>query len=198
MEENDLALLMTGLFLLVIVFGRIAWQFKLSGNSGVRLSTKLKTMEQRVVGSLFFALLAIQGVLAWAYAMSYLSPLVDFANWGIYTGLTLCIGGILLASYCQFEMKEEWRIGVDPDEQTRLVTTGVYSYIRNPIYTACIVYGTGIIVLAPHAATFITGLAGFFAIHVYVKKIEEPYLLEIHGEAYLRYIEKTGSYLPRV
>ena len=76
-------------------------------------------------------------------------------------------------------MGKNWRIGVDPEEQTELVTDGIYSKIRNPIYTACIVHGVGLLVLAPNAMVLVIGLIGFYAINAYVRHIEEPYLTKL-------------------
>ena len=80
-----------------------------------------------------------------------------------WIGVALCIFGILFSSYAQFAMGEQWRIGVDPDEKTKLVTKGIYGKIRNPIYTGCIVFGTGLLILSPHILFVITGLVGFSA-----------------------------------
>ena len=40
------------------------------------------------------------------------------------------------------EMGESWRIGVDPSETTTLVRTGVFGWVRNPIFTAMLVSGS--------------------------------------------------------
>ena len=95
-------------------------------------------------------------------------------------------------------MGAEWRIGVDPDEETELVTTGIYAYVRNPIYTGCIVFGTGLLLLAPHPLFLATGLIGYFSIRAYVKEIEEPYLIELHGDDYREYQSMTGSFFPQI
>jgi hypothetical protein len=34
------------------------------------------------------------------------------------------------------DMGDSWRIGVDPSETTTLVRTGVFGWVRNPIFTA--------------------------------------------------------------
>ena len=95
-------------------------------------------------------------------------------------------------------MGKQWRIGVDPNEKTELVTAGIYAKIRNPIYTGCIVFGTGLILLAPHVLFVITGIVGYFAVRAYVKDIEEPYLVKLHGEKYRQYMSQTRSFFPRL
>lgn len=197
MEVRDLAFLMMGLFLLVVVVVRVAFQFFLVGDSGVRSGTKLKTNKEMLVSFLLFVALGVQAILTWLYSTSQISRQIDLGIVGISIGVALCIGGIAFASYSQFGMGKEWRVGVDPDETTKLVTTGIYAKIRNPIYTGCIVHGVGIVLLAPHILVFITGVIGFFAIRAYVKVIEEPYLVKLHGLEYLQYMEQTGSFFPR-
>lgn len=39
----------------------------------------------------------------------------------------------------QQAMGRSWRIGVDTDERTELVTEGVFGLVRNPVFTAMIV-----------------------------------------------------------
>ena len=197
-EKNDLALIMVAIFLLVGVIFRVAMRFKSVGDSGIRLSSKLESKKKVSISVLFFISFAAQGVLAWAYSKSYLKPQVNLELLGVFLGLSFSLGGIALASYSQFSMKDSWRIGVDPGEKTELITHGIYSKIRNPIYTACIIYGIGLICLAPHISLLIVGLAGLLTIVAYVKQVEEPYLINIHGEIYLQYMKQTGSYLPKL
>jgi len=196
MELEHLPVVMMGLFLLVVA-GRVAFQVYLVGNSGIRSGTRLKTKKEFLISFMMFGVLGIQTILTWLYSESYISAQIEFGTIGKLLGLTLCIGGLAFASYSQLAMGEDWRIGVDPDEETKLVTTGIYDKIRNPIYTGCIVHGAGVVALAPHLLIFITGLVGYFAIRAYVKDIEEPYLINLHGDEYRQYMTRTGSFLPR-
>lgn len=45
----------------------------------------------------------------------------------------------VLTFWCWHEMGTSWRIGIDPKEKTRLVSTGPYRYVRHPIYGLSIV-----------------------------------------------------------
>lgn len=183
-------------FLVVIIFGRVVFQFILTGNSGIRSGTKLKTKKEMYISFLMFGVVGVQTLLAWLISSSRLQFQIDLGSYGTWIGLMLCISGIIFSSYAQYAMGKEWRIGVDPEEKTKLVTTGIYKSVRNPIYTGCIVYGTGLIILAPHILLLISGVVGFFAIRAYVKEIEEPYLIRLHGEKFREYMSRTGSFFP--
>lgn len=184
-------------FLLVIIVGRVVFQLILTGKSGIHSGTKLKTRKEMFISFLTFGVIGIQTFLTWLISSSRLEPQIEFGLLITWIGIILCISGILFASYSQFAMGKEWRIGVDPGEETQLVTTGIYKTIRNPIYTGCIIHGTGLILLAPHISLLITGIVGYLAIRAYVKEIEEPYLISLHGEKYQQYMSQTGSFFPR-
>ena len=186
------------MFVVVVIVGRVGVQLTSVGDSGIRSAAKLKTTRQIFISCLMFGTLVVQLLLAWLYAVALIEPQIELGYANTWVGLALCCSGILFASYSQFAMGKNWRIGVDPDEDTELVTTGIYSKIRNPIYTACIVHGLGLLFLAPNALVLVTGLVGFYAISTYVRDIEEPYLNNLHGEKYARYMQSTGSYLPRL
>ena len=196
MDARQLPFLMMVVFLLVIIAGRVFYQFVTTGNSGIRSGTKLKTKKEMYISFLMFGVVGVQTLLAWLISSSRLQSQIELGLLGTSIGLILCISGILFSSYAQFAMGKEWRIGVDPDEETELVTTGIYKVVRNPIYTGCIVHGIGLILLAPHILLLITGIVGYFAIHAYVKEIEEPYLVSLHGEKYQQYMSQTGSFFP--
>ena len=185
MDARQLPFLMMIVFLLVIIVGRVFFQFLITGNSGIRSGTKLKTEKEMCISFLMFGVVGIQLLITWLIAVSRLQPQIEFGLYGMFIGLVLSISGIL------------WRIGVDPDEKTQLVTIGIYKTVRNPIYTGCIVHGAGLIVLAPHILLLVTGILGFYLIDAYVKEIEEPYLEKLHGQKYQQYVSQTGSFFPR-
>lgn len=197
MESKHLPFLMMILFAVILVAGRVALQFFLTRDSGIRPSTKLKTKKEMSISFLLVSVVGIQAVLAWLFSESYLEAQIELGGMTRGLGVALCVLGLAFSSYAQYAMGKEWRIGVDPDEKTTLVTTGIFNKIRNPIYTGCIVHGIGLIFLAPHVLFFVTGVVGYLTIRAYVKNIEEPYLVKLHGDDYRQYVAQTGSFFPR-
>ena len=186
------------LFFVVVIVLRVSLQLIRVGDSGIRPGGKLKTPQQICISYLMFGTLLVQLFLSSLYAVPKIDPHIELGNAGLWIGVILCICGIMFASYCQFFMGGNWRIGVDPNEKTELITSGIYSKIRNPIYTGCIVHGLGILFLAPNVLVFINGVAGLYTIRAYVRYIEEPYLIKLHGNEYVRYMGSTGSFLPNL
>jgi len=197
METKSLAILMFMSFTLTTIFLRVIWQLVLTGRSGIHTSARLKNRKEKIISWLFFGSFGLQGLLALAYAMSMLPTQLEVGSLGLLVGVSMTIGGLVLTSFSQFSMGENWRIGVDPEEQTKLVTTGIYAKIRNPIYSACLIYAWGMVLLVPHIAMLFTGISCCGSVLAYVKLVEEPYLLSLHGDSYHRYRKKTGAFLPR-
>jgi protein-S-isoprenylcysteine O-methyltransferase Ste14 len=82
--------------------------------------------------------------------------------------------------------------GLDTSE---LVTTGIYKWSRNPLYTGWFIWLLGISVLGQSGlALLLTGVF-IIGIHLYNILLEEPYLERIFGEEFLSYKSKTPRYL---
>jgi len=113
-------------------------------------------------------------------------------------GIVLAAIGGFAVFFAQLGMGASWRIGVSDDQDTDLVTTGWFSLVRNPIYTAMIVGWAGFALIVPTwlaiAAVFVIG-AG---LELQVRFVEEPYLLRAHGDRYRAYASRMGRFVPGV
>jgi protein-S-isoprenylcysteine O-methyltransferase Ste14 len=81
----------------------------------------------------------------------------------------------------------------------RLVTTGPYAYVRNPMLTGvfALLFGLGIFLGSTSLIVVFTPL--FILINVWeLKVIEEPELIKRLGEEYLEYRERTPMFFPDV
>lgn len=120
------------------------------------------------------------------------------APWLRVAGIAIALIGIAATVYAQLDMGDSWRIGVDPGETTTLVRSGVFGVVRNPIFTAMIVFGAGIALITPNPAA----IAGFVVltatIELQVRVVEEPHLLSKHGDAYRDYLANVGRFVPGV
>ena len=111
-------------------------------------------------------------------------------------GTVLALMGIAGTLYAQNDMGESWRIGVDVRETTTLVRGGVFALVRNPIFTAMLVFATGIALMVPNVVALAALALLVASIEVQVRVVEEPYLLRVHGDSYQSYGEAVGRFLP--
>ena len=93
-------------------------------------------------------------------------------------------------------MGESWRIGVDEQERTELVTSGPFAVVRNPIFAAMLPASMGLALLVPNAVALVGLAALFIALEIQVRLVEEPYLLRAHGDSYRQYAARVGRFVP--
>jgi protein-S-isoprenylcysteine O-methyltransferase Ste14 len=192
-----MAITMISVFIFVAVVGRVLLQYRLTGEHGIRFTTSTST-NTSIVSSLLIVISFI-GVIGISLmsAVTGVNLPVQFGPYGNILGVLFCLGGIMLTNIAQIQMGKEWRIGVNEHEKTMLVTKGLYSVVRNPIYTGVMLFGLGLMVLLPHFTMIFFALLGYLAIELQVRKVEEPYLKKVHGRSFANYMKKAGRYIPK-
>jgi protein-S-isoprenylcysteine O-methyltransferase Ste14 len=101
-------------------------------------------------------------------------------------GLIILFIALIWIAVAQHQMSNSWRIGIDEKNKTRLVTEGVFSISRNPIFLGMLSTLLGLFLVIPNAFTFLVLITGFISVQIQVR-LEEEFLLKSHGEAYKTY-----------
>ena len=116
-------------------------------------------------------------------------------NWA---GVALTTVGVLLTLAAQLSMGDSWRIGVDEQERTELVTHGAFAIVRNPIFSAMVITAVGLALIVPNVVAIVGLVALVIALELQVRGVEEPYLAQVHGDAYRTYANGVGRFVPRL
>jgi protein-S-isoprenylcysteine O-methyltransferase Ste14 len=195
---GDMAVVLFSVFG-VLGFGWRSWlQYRRTGSTGLR---GIRT------GGLWEYLAAVGFVVALVVAFSaailqeigVVEPVRMLSVvWVQTVGIVIATAGIAATVYSQLEMGDSWRIGVDERETTTLVHTGVFGRIRNPIYTAMFTFGIGITLVTPNLVACAGLILLVASIQLQVRRVEEPYLLRTHGDAYRAYAAQVGRFIPGV
>ncbi|MCV7039846.1 isoprenylcysteine carboxyl methyltransferase [Mycolicibacterium moriokaense] len=120
------------------------------------------------------------------------------APWIQIAGTVIAVFGIAATVYSQLDMGESWRIGVNKYETTTLVRTGVFGWVRNPIFTAMMAFGLGFALMTPNPVAVVGFVLLVVTIESQVRAVEEPYLLATHGDSYREYLAGVGRFVPGV
>jgi protein-S-isoprenylcysteine O-methyltransferase Ste14 len=183
-------------FVSLFVF-RTMVQWKRTGSTGI------KSFHGRV-GSLPW----LAGVMAMlGLVMALLTPVASLQGWRVGTilvnsslvhwiGAVLTVLGIAGGLWAQLNMGSSWRIGVDQGETTQLVTTGLFGWVRNPIFSFIGLSVFGFVMLVPSPCALLAAFATWLGIEAQVRAVEEPYLMRIHGETYAHYASSVGRFVP--
>ena len=88
------------------------------------------------------------------------------------------------------QMSNSWRIGIDEQNKTDLITKGLFSISRNPIFLGMIICVAGLFLVIPNAISLCILVTTYIVIHIQIR-LEEEFLKKQHGEQYISYQSKT-------
>ncbi len=96
---------------------------------------------------------------------------------------------------CWSKMGRQWKMSVTPGEQTVLITDGPFERVRHPIYGYSIllmICSLAVVATPPMLVIAVVHIA----LMILKARNEEQHLHRQHGEAYARYVARTGRFFP--
>lgn len=138
---------------------------------------------------------------------TYIIPIIQLGSIFFYEGnfhISLRIIGIFITATGVFvfiasvlQMKDNWRAGVQREEKTNLVTTGIYSVSRNPAFLGFDLMYIGILFTYFNWYLFAATFLAVLLFHLQIVNVEEEFLKEAFGNEYLQYKKKVYRYFGR-
>lgn len=131
--------------------------------------------------------------------LDLLEPIAAFDGEAVnIAGVGISLAGIALTLWAQMAMGRSWRIGVDPEERTELVTNGPFAIVRNPIFAAMIPTALGLVLMVPSVIAVAGLVALVTSLELQVRVVEEPHLKRAHPQAYPDYASRVGRFVPGI
>lgn len=115
-------------------------------------------------------------------------------EWLRTTGLILLVVSFLWTSLAQYQMSKSWRIGIDYEEKTELISHGLFNYSRNPVFLGVLVSYLGTFLIIPNVLSFSILLVTLIIMQTQVR-LEEEYLEEVQGQDYVDYKTQVRRWL---
>jgi len=78
----------------------------------------------------------------------------------------------------------------------KLITTGVYSWTRHPMYAGILFLCTGALFISGNAFFYFLPIVYYFILVHFLKAYEEPFLFVRFGDEYTDYIQKVNRIIP--
>lgn len=114
---------------------------------------------------------------------------------GFAAGLALVAAGYAGTLWCYSAMGDHWRIGIDHESKSKLITGGPYGFVRHPIYLFQMLMLVGSSALLPSWLPVV--IIGVHLVCVLIKATdEETHLTRLHGDEYRTYLARTGRLFP--
>ncbi len=86
----------------------------------------------------------------------------------------------------------------DNIRQNNLVTTGIYGYVRHPIYAAFLYAVTGLILISNNLLLFVLPVVYWIILTIAMIKTEEKWLFDLYGKDYEDYSKRVNRFIPKV
>jgi len=112
-------------------------------------------------------------------------------------GLMVATFGYLLIKMAFKQISFKGFLGITEDENTELITTGIYARMRHPLYTATILLVIGFAIFNPT----LTNLGHVICAIIYIivgTYFEEKKLVKTFGEQYEKYKMETPMLFPKL
>ena len=140
------------------------------------------------------------------YGIAFLNALVIVLTHyvfktGILTGAWIPVfriaGGIIIALGIGIWYIGAMRSGMDENiTENKLKTDGIYSWVRNPMYTGCWFITIGITLMWHNYWALPMILIDWIILTVVLVNTEEKWLLDLYGDEYAKYKERVNRCIP--
>lgn len=108
--------------------------------------------------------------------------------------LILMVLSLGISAASLIHLKDSWRVGVLENQKTELITTGIYSYSRNPYFVSYIIMFVAYTLILQNAILLVFLFVNLAINHKMILK-EEAWLQSNHGEKFLTYKQHVPRYL---
>jgi protein-S-isoprenylcysteine O-methyltransferase Ste14 len=113
-----------------------------------------------------------------------------------WLGLLVLCGGLWLFFQSHADLGKNWSISLEVRERHALVQTGIYRFIRHPMYASFFVLALAQFLLLPNWGAGVAGLVGVSVLYAFRVRNEERLMHETFGSDYVDYMTKTKRLIP--
>jgi protein-S-isoprenylcysteine O-methyltransferase Ste14 len=168
----------------------------------VRQSRAIKVAKTRKgrleSGLLIFATFTFLLPLVWIA-----TPVFSFADYPLHptnfiVGSVGLVVGLWLFYESHADLGRNWSTTLEIRDEHRLVTRGLYTAVRHPMYLSLLVYSAGQMLVVPNwiaGAAYFVSMALVFAFRLHP---EERMMLDEFGEEYEAYMRRTKRLIPGI
>ena len=110
-------------------------------------------------------------------------------------GSVVCVIGVAFASWARAALGRSWGMPMDVHEDSQLVTSGPYAYVRHPIYTGLLLMMIGTALVYPLAALPTLAILAYV---LFSASREEQEMQRRFPDSYPQYRRRTKRLVPFV
>ena len=146
------------------------------------------------VGPMYVITIILMTVISIILSTTRMIPIITFTNIRLIfvligilffiIGITLWLKAVIIDRLDAHIIKNE------------LVTTGVYAYVRNPVYSAFMFVCTGVLLIYGNLVLLVLPIIYWGFMTVLMKLTEEKWLEDLYGKEYVQYRQRVNRCIP--
>jgi protein-S-isoprenylcysteine O-methyltransferase Ste14 len=184
---------------MIFVFGAVAWfvirlpHQRRSWKTAVAKSAR-GTRERILLGISLTGL----GIIPFVYVATGFPRFADYPfhpaqGW---LGMLIFVAALWLFHRVHRQLGRNWSDSLEVRDRHTLVTGGIYSRVRHPMYSAFFLWGLAQALLLPNWIAGLSGLVGFGTLFLFRVGQEERLMLDTFGDEYRAYMARTKRVVP--
>ena len=189
-------------------FGEVSWLLGIIAWYVIRYPFERRAKRLRVVGNYrslsekialsvaFFGM----AILPAFYVATGIPREADYAArpWAIVAGIVIFVFGLWIFRRSHKDLGRNWSVTLEIREKHKLVTGGLYRFIRHPMYASFLLIALAQAFLLPNWVAGLSGLVGLAVLFFMRVDVEERMMLDTFGEEYRVYSGKTKRIIPYI
>jgi protein-S-isoprenylcysteine O-methyltransferase Ste14 len=153
-------------------------------------------------GFIVLLLASLWGITILLPFFSLFTDWLDFVDyrlpdWTGWCGAAIFSVALWLLWRSHADLGRNWSVAVETKESQTLVTSGVFKYMRHPMYAAHLLWGIAQALLVHNWLSGLASLVVFLPLYLLRVPHEEKAMLAEFGEEYDNYMKRTGRVIPR-
>jgi len=165
----------------------------------LRQRSKSNITTSRDKGSLWllYSLITVGYALSFSIGATKIGRIYD---WNIYFafGMALIVVGLMIRIHSILTLRQYFTYSISKVENHKIITTGLYKFIRHPGYLGQLIIFFGISTSISNWLSILVMMIPITIGYIYRIKVEESFLIEQMGDSYLNYQERTKRIIPMI
>ena len=156
---------------------------------------RVSTQEKVLLGLLFLAMFFLPlfySATNWLDFANYSLP-----NWAGWLGAILIIFALVIFWRAHADLGLNWSPSLEIRTEHKLITNGIFGYIRHPMYASQWVWVIAQPLLLQNWIAGFLNLLVFIPFYILRVRAEEQMMLDTFGDEYREYMNKTGAVFPK-
>ncbi len=138
-----------------------------------------------------FLIPGIYGLSGWPSFADYRFSAIE-----AWAGVLVIVASLVLFRVTHKQLGRMWSVTLEMRQEHKLVTSGLYGYIRHPMYSSFALFALAQLLLLQNWIAGPVGLIGFGILFFMRVPHEERVMIETFGDQYRDYMRRTARIIP--